>query len=198
MPVTRPRHRHAPPARSGTNYVTTWTKFLDLPIEIRLMIYRSALIALPTFMDSETDLDNIEVPMEPNQWPSGRQPRLGATIWQTHQPVQRPCTMLLATCKKAHREAVPILYGENIFRLPAAAKLSEEGCWDTHASDFRNVVISVSRQSLLYGDPRPDVTADFERAMDEDDKLIMARLWKCDVVKFRYFKTGCLEFVVEA
>ena len=133
MPQTRSQHRQAlnspsapptqEPARHGRNYVPTYTSFLDLPAEVRVMVYKHALIARPT--STEPNNDDVDVPMEPNTWSAERKFHWNDRIWRTHQKVQRPAAMFLATCKMVHVEATPILYGMNTFRLPDATKLNE-------------------------------------------------------------------------
>lgn len=144
-----------PPTRYGTNYVPTYTNFLDLPAEVRVMVYKYALIARPISKKPVTD--DFDVPMEPNNWPADSKLHYwNDRIYRTHQKVQRPAAMFLATCRTVNEEAKPILYGMNTFRLPDAtklSKLSETGFLKTSMDRFRSIVIDLQPLRLIAGNP---------------------------------------------
>ncbi|CAF9929785.1 MAG: hypothetical protein HETSPECPRED_007448 [Heterodermia speciosa] len=113
MPRTRAQRQQAltaptapstpEPVRHSNNYVPTKTRFLDLPYELREMIYIHALIVCPASTEEDSSQD-VEVPLEPNHRRSSRKPGPTSQIWQTHQRLQRPSIMLLATPKEIHEE----------------------------------------------------------------------------------------------
>ena len=150
MPRTRAQRQQAltaptapsipEPLRHSKNYVPTKTRFLDLPYELREMIFIHALIVRPASTEEDSSQD-VEVPLEPNRWRSSRKPGPTSKIWQTHQRLQRPSIMLLATRKKIHEGVASVLYGKNTFRLPAAAKLSDKFL-ELYAQYFRGVVVA--------------------------------------------------------
>ena len=188
MPKTRAQRQQAltaptapstpEPVRHGTNYVPTKTRFLDLPYELREMIYIHALVVRPASTEEDSGQD-VEVPLEPNHWRSSRKPGPTSKVWQTHQRLQRPNIMLLATRKEIHDEAAAILYGKNTFRLPAAAKLSDKFL-ELYAQYFQSVVVDMPRYTLLCGDPRfhynekMAAMASFDRRQIPKDTVITA------------------------
>ncbi|KAF2812353.1 uncharacterized protein BDZ99DRAFT_265107 [Mytilinidion resinicola] len=101
-------------------------RFMDLPTELRLNVYRYAL--------STPDPLSLHIPPAPRLTPdielvdeygdryrtvsTTRRARGRARPAPTHQPATEPLApALIATCKDVCREARPVLYGDNTIRL---------------------------------------------------------------------------------
>ena len=147
---------------NGSDHAATRTGFLDLPYEIREMIYQLALVACsnPTYID----------------------PAHMEAIWSARQSFRKefiyvplPCYAyqtlhrldLLAVSGLIHDEAAPIFYGQNTFSLPPCIDPGEASKWKTYAHLFRKVVVRFPSYGLVCGPPRSHA----RNNCDEDDKV---------------------------
>ena len=110
--------------------------FLNLPAEIRNMIYRYCLVQNQTLIP-----------------------------YKEHYPLSKadlafrkdlPTVALLQVCKKIETEAAAVLYGQNVWRITSkscpgvisSAGKTRSSIWERRASMFRNVVIVFDQQDV--------------------------------------------------
>lgn len=110
------------------------TSFLNLPIELRVIIYGLSLVA-----------DHILVP-NPTNW---ERTELNEQITERpNQDVAQLSVALLGTCRKIHEEAAIVLYGRNRFRLPTSRKRCRGTVFQRYASLFRHINICFDFRDL--------------------------------------------------
>ena len=134
---------------NGSDHAATKKGFLDLPYEIREMIYQLALVACsnPTYIDPA----HMEAIWSARQ--SFRKEFVYVPLpYYAYQTLHR--LDLLAVSGLVHDEAAPIFYGQNTFSLPPRIDPVEASKWKTYAHLFRKVVVRFPSYGLVCGAPR--------------------------------------------
>lgn len=144
------------------DHVETRKGFLDLPFEIREMIYRLALAEYSSF--KFIDSAHMEAIYSARESFAREQSALHLSLPYTYESLYRPD--LLVVSRLVHEEAAAIFYGQNAFYLPARIKQNVSH-WKTYAHLFRKVVVRVASYDLVCGSPRSHAKENF----DEDDEL---------------------------
>lgn len=108
--------------------------FLDLPTELRGIIYGLCLVA-----------DHIVVP-NPTKWE--RNDLRKKLTERASQDVPQLSVALLGTCRKIHEEAAVVLYGRNRFRLPTTRQRCRGTIFQRYASLFRHISVCFDFRDL--------------------------------------------------
>lgn len=142
------------------------SKFLDLPLEIRRMIYGYCLVVgkvFPYTVSETYDEHDDDFDDDPTS--------------QEFSGCDEPCVALLSVCRRVRLEADPILYQRNTIVLPASDLTARffKRCLhnDTRRAWVRSVDISLDASDMSRSDR--EAVLDEELARVKDDMLFPDR-----------------------
>ncbi|KAL8977996.1 MAG: hypothetical protein Q9177_006516 [Variospora cf. flavescens] len=184
------------PVHGGFTPLSESTTLLTLPPEIRNYIYSLSLVVSGTI----------------NPYPAEHQPPK-----KVEGDQDLPTVALLQTCRKIREETLPVLYGQNTWRLNVVSSTLDvedpidemhRMIWDPQTPAIRSVITaysiydvscharSISDITSIDGCPAPELTKDILLARMKCDRLLRG-MWnvKIGVLKvFVQLKTLLLDF----
>jgi hypothetical protein len=146
------------PSSPAPNHLTTWTQshkahpthlsFLDLPRELRDLIYSHALhVSGALFIYTP----NLHRSFPLFKAKIVRYKALGAV--EPQSVYKRISTGLLRTCRQLHAESSPVLYGDNVFRIWLA---SDSGLALRYREMVRHVTFTTEEAQRVFS-PKLDI-----------------------------------------